>query len=340
MANSTAVKTLLAADIGGTHSRFALFSLDLSVQDPSKSLALLRSVRFGTQTATSTESLMRILADTGLFSATCSSDAVRVDAAVFAIPGPTSLADVSSPPMKGEVCYCPNIEWRMESAVISAALGGIPVRLINDFVANGFACALLSEIVDAVSVLPGEAGPEFPRAVVGGGTGLGHCLILPGEKPAVMGAEGGHAVFPFTGDEEDIARHFRSFLGTERPDGDDVVTGNGLVTLYAYFTGEKLHPNEVPPLAAEHPEMLSVMARFYGRAVCHYVVNTLALGGVFITGGLAANLPQVLAHSEFAAELRERSPMRHILADIPVWHVRNQDVGLWGAAACASFLVE
>jgi glucokinase len=90
---------------------------------------------------------------------------------------------------------------------------------------------------------------------------------------------------------------------------------------------------------AKHPEALAAMARFYGQAVCHYMVNTLALGGIFITGGLAANLPGLLEHPEFAAELRERNPMRHILAPVPVRHVKNQDVGLWGAAACASMML-
>lgn len=333
-------KTLLVADIGGTHSRFALFSFNPAAPLPLESLALLRSVRFGTKSATSTGNMMRLLADTGLFAATCTSDAASPDAVVFAIPGPTAVADVASPPLQNEICHCPNIEWPMESGMVAAALGGVPVRFINDFVANGFACALLPAIVDAVPVLPGEARAEFPRAVIGGGTGLGHCLILPGEKPLVIGSEGGHAVYPFTGEEADIAQHFRATLGTDRPDGDDVVTGSGLATLYAWFTGEKLHPHDVPQRAAYHPETLAAMARFYGRAVCHYTVSTLALGGIYITGGLAANLPQVLRHPEFAAELRERSPMRHITASVPVLHVQNQDMGLWGAAACASFMVE
>ena len=337
MTNSPSIKTLLAADIGGTHSRFALFSLDLSARAPLESLKLLRNVKFATQSAVNTSDMMRLLADTGLFSPT-GSEPVRVDAAVFAIPGPTSLADVSLPPIQNEVCLCPNIEWPMESEAVSGFLGSVPVRLINDFVANGFACSLLPAVAEAVPVLPGTARPEFPQAVVGGGTGLGHCLILPGERGAVLGSEGGHTVFPFTGEEEEIARYFRKAFGTDRPDGDNVVTGSGLATLYAYYTGEKLHPHEVPARVAEHAEAFAMMARFYGRAVAHYAMNTLALGGVFITGGLAANLPGLLEHPEFAAELRERNPMRHILASIPVWHVRNQDMGLWGAAACASFL--
>lgn len=346
--HAASTKTLLVADIGGTHSRFALFSLDVAARDPAESLTFVRSARFLTQDALNSGDLMRLLAETpgddgGFFLPSSPRGSLpgpaRVDAAVFAIPGPTSVADPSLPPARDEVCYCPNIAWPFEAAVISASLGGVPVRFINDFVANGFACALLPALMDAVPVLPGDARPEFPRAVVGGGTGLGHCLILPGEKPAVLGSESGHTIFPFIGEEEGIARYFRKTLGTDRPDGDDVVAGTGLATLYAYYTGEKLHPCEVPARVAAHPEALAVMARFYGRAIGHYVLSTLALGGVFVTGGLAANLPVLLEHPEFSAELRERTLMRRILAPVPVWHVRNQDAGLWGAAAYASLMV-
>ncbi|CAK7047120.1 MAG: Glucokinase [Desulfovibrio sp.] len=343
MSGSPYVKTLLAADIGGTHSRFAIFTLDASAPAPLQTLTLVRSVRFATTSANSTAALMRLLAEApgsdGGFFTPASSAPVYPDAAVFAIPGPTAVADVSLPPLPDEECYCPNIAWPLQLAPVIEALHDAPVRFINDFVANGFACALLPAVTEPVEILPGESLPHFPRAVVGGGSGLGHCLILPGEKPIVLGAEAGHVVFPFTGEEEDIARHFRETLGTQRPDGDDVVTGGGLATLCAYYTGTRPEPYEAPAIAAKHPAVLGMMARFYGRAVCHYTVNTLALGGVYITGGLAANVPGLLEHPEFAAELRDRSPMKRILAHLPVWHVRNQDAGLWGAAACASMVL-
>lgn len=339
MPQNASVRTILAADIGGTSSRFALFTLNLAAKTPEEGLALVRRVRFPTADSRDTADMMRILAtlpgeDGGYFTP-ASPEPVHVDAAVFGIPGPTTVADPTAPPFPDEVCFCPNITWPMEAASITAALEGAPVRLINDFVANGFACALLPRLIDAVSVLEGEGKPGFPSAVVGGGTGLGHCLVLPGDPPIVLGSEGGHAAFAFTSEEEDIARCMAAASGG-RSTGDTTVTGSGLARLYACCTGESLHPHDVPPLAVEHPEVLALAARFYGRAVCHYMVITLALGGVFITGGLAANMPQVLTHPEFAAEIRERSPMSRVLQNVPVRHVRNQTAGLWGAAACAA----
>lgn len=343
MADASFIKTILAADIGGTHSRFALFRLDTRAATLFEGLSQIRGTRFATTSVTGTAHMMRVLAESrgadGGFFMPGSSSPVSIDAAVFGIPGPATLADISIEPPDGEVCYCPNVKWPLESAPVIEALGGAPVRFINDFVANGFACAMLPGVIDARVVLPGEDRPRFPKAVIGAGTGLGHCLILPGPVPIVAGSEAGHTLFSFTLDEEDLYRFLVSAHGTDRIDGDMVVAGKGLANLYAYCTGKKVHPHEVPPLAAENERVMELIARLYGRAVQHYILNTLPLGGVFITGGLANSLPGVLTHPAFAAELREKNPMGQSLGAIPVMHVRNTDTGLWGAAACASLLV-
>lgn len=341
--DGTAVKTVLAADIGGTNSRFALFELDSLAEKPLDTMRMVRRVRFPTHSVTDTAHMMRALAestgDDGGFFLPASRRAAHVDASVFAIPGPAPLANISLPPPRGEVCYCPNVSWPLEAEPVVDALEGAPVRFINDFAANGFACALLPGVIDAVTVLEGEARPRFPRAVVGAGTGLGHCLILPGDSPVVVGAEAGHTLFSFTREEEDLYRYLAQIHGTDRLNGDMVVAGSGLANIYAYCTGENVHPHKVSPLAAGNENVMELIARLYGRAVQHYVLNTLPLGGIFITGGLAANLPQVLTLPAFRRELRETNPMGKSLGPIPVMHVRNTDLGLWGAAACASLLL-
>lgn len=337
---NTALRTILAADIGGTHSRFALFTLDTAQPSILSGLVLVRKARLATGDIASSVSMMETLAllpgDDGGYFTPLSPQPERVDSAVLAIPGPTAVADPARPPRGNEAYLCPNMVWTIEAAPVSAGLKGAPVHLINDFVANGFACALLQHLTDAVPVLDGIPKEGFPRAVVGGGTGLGHCLILPGDPPAVLGSEAGHTLFPFTAGEAPLFRHFTEFFQTDRIVGDMVVTGSGLACLYAYCTGEKRRPRDVPALAANNPEVLALAAKLYGRAISHYVLNTLALGGVFVTGGLAGNLPGVLTHPAFAEELRNNKGMRGILEHVPVRHARNQDTGLWGAAACAA----
>lgn len=333
-------QTILAADIGGTHSRFALFHIDASKNLLSGALTLVRKARFATTASGSTADMMRLLAsvsgDDGGYFTPQSREPVAVDAAVFAIPGPTAVADPSFAPPQDEVCFCPNISWPLEAAPVKTALSGAPVRFVNDFVANGFACALLPGVIDAVTVLEGEAKPGFPKAVIGAGTGLGHCLILPGDPVSIAGSEAGHALFPFAPDEIDIALHYAAQYERDEIDNDMAIAGRGLSILYEFCTGEKHPPHKVAPLAALNGAVLALAAKFYGRAVRHYILNTLALGGVFITGGLAANLPGILTHPAFEAEFRKSEAVPAILAHVPVHHVLNHDTGLWGSAAYAA----
>lgn len=349
MAVSAVEKTVLVADIGGTNSRFALFALGATAVNRAEGLCpenfrLIRKARFSTQDSRDTTAMMQRLVETpgddGGFFTPLSPVPAHVDAAVFAIPGPTIVADPAIPAPRDDIRYCPNVPWPFEAATIAASLGNAPVRLINDFVANGFACAFLPRIVDAVTVLEGVEQPGFPRAVIGAGTGLGQCLILPGRPPMLLGSEGGHALFSFMGEEElALANFMAGKIGTPYLDGDMTLAGPALSYIYAFYTGETVHPRDVPPLAAKNAQVLAMAAKLYGRAVRHYAMFTLALGGVFVTGGLAASLPEVLAHPAFVSELKGSETMPQLLASLPVWHVRNGDTGLWGAAACAAYMV-
>ena len=343
MAEADSSKTILAADIGGTSSRFALFHAGRSLADSPAGLQLVRKLKFPTNSCMDSAHLMRILAEStgndGGYFAPASPKPVQIDAAVFAIPGPASVADISITPPEGEICNCPNVKWPLEASPIIEALQGAPIRFINDFAANGLACAMLPHVLDAVTVLAGEEQNHFPSAVIGAGTGLGHCLVLPGKMPVVVGSEAGHTLFPFTSDEENLRRFLADIHGTDRLETEMAMAGDALANIYAYCTGQKVHPHEVSPLAAKNPEVMDLISRFYGRAVQHYILNTLPLGGIYITGGLAANLPEVLTHPAFARELREMNPMGKSLGAIPVRHVRNTSLGLWGAAAYACLLL-
>ena len=348
---TSATHRVLAADIGGTSCRFALFSYERRAEPDARamlqSLTLVRKVVFPTQQNTSTAMMMRTLAslagEDGGYCTPLSPAPEYPSFAVLGVPGPAGVADpAASGPQEpeGGVCRCPNIPWPIAQRDVASALGGVPVRLVNDFVVQGFAAALLPGMLDATPVLAGTADARYPVAVIGAGTGLGHCAVLPGSTPRVLGSEAGHCLFPFEGGEEQAyAKALAAHHGTERIVCDYVVSGGGLASLYAFHTGEKLPPREVPARAAAHPATLAWMARFYGRACRQYVLATRALGGVYIAGGLAANLPEVLLHPAFAQALRGNDAMTHMLETVPVWRIRNQDAGLVGAAVFAVLAV-
>jgi glucokinase len=205
---------ILAADIGGTHSRFALFHLHPG-EGGILSLALERRVVFRThEHKNATELLSRLRHDADE-PALLGPDAPPLLAAVLAIPAPTGGKDPFAAPDRDECCPCPNIPWPIRWAEAKAALGTDALRLTNDFAAQGFACGALPQALDALAVLPGTPVPGAPVALMGAGTGFGQCLILPGPSPAVFPSEGGHSLFPFAGAEE---FRYAAFVRATRPD--------------------------------------------------------------------------------------------------------------------------
>jgi glucokinase len=316
---------LLAADIGGTNSRFALFE----VKDSPAALPDLELVR---------ELWLPTARYNGF--ADLARDLQLPDGSPFVPPG-TPLASLGiAGPVRDGACEPPNISWTIRTDEAAAVLDIPAVLLVNDFVAQGYACllaALKIQMRTALEIAELYAGKKSgaPYALVGAGSGCGKALVLP-EARMVLPSEGGHAEFPLRKDEEAFANLLRDSLG-ESITVDMVASGDGLRLLFALHCGEYLPPAEIcsrlsPPRTLAEQETLSRFARLYGRVCRNYVLDAMALGGLYVTGGIAMRVP-VLEHPAFLESFRDSPHMAHLLRDVPVFHIRSQRVGLWGAAA-------
>jgi glucokinase len=322
---------ILAADIGGTRSRFAYFDY------AGGELGMGDVVRIPTAEAIGFDDLLdrvRVAApgawarltqqtDTGN-DAPDTPDASVTAFAAFAVAGPVE---------EGARCLPPNIGWHIDLDTTR----GLPCAalLLNDFEAQGWAC-LLPGAQQCLQLLPGKPDATAPVAVVGAGTGLGKCLLLPGTPHRVLPSEGGHATFAFEGRAEaGYAAFAADRLGVGRLIGDDVLSGPGLSLLYAYHHGETLPPHEVAARLTGSDVVVEWFARFYGRTCRDWALHTLARGGVRIAGGVAAANPLLVQHEAFAAAFFDCPTHAHLLRTIPVSLVTNADAGLWGAAVFA-----
>ena len=113
---------------------------------------------------------------------------------------------------------------------------------------------------------------------------------------------------------------------------DTVVSGKGLSLVHQFLTGNKLQPAAVAAELSVGHDSQKWMARFYGRICRNFALQILAFGGVYIAGGVAAKIPDLVMHPEFRKEFRRSETMEHVLAKIPVMLNSNQESGLWGAA--------
>ncbi|AGW13229.1 glucokinase [Megalodesulfovibrio gigas] len=305
---------ILAADIGGTSSRFGCF---LAQGD---ALTLEASLVLPTAGAASFTELVRqaVALQPGL-------DPARMDAAAFAVPGA----------VRGRrTVLLPNITWPAHWDEMQAAVGTARLVLLNDFAAQAHA-VVTPALQDAELLKPGDAYAPGPVAVTGAGTGLGNCALLPLEAGGwtVVPAELGHAPFPFVGREEfDYQAFVMDRLDVGYPIGDHVVSGGGLALLHEFLSGEAVSPPEASARLDSTPRVAEWFARFYGRACRQYALAVVASGGVVVAGGVAAKTPALVRHPAFLQEFLNCPTQRPLLEAMPIRRNENELSGLWGAA--------
>jgi glucokinase len=215
-------------------------------------------------------------------------------------------------------------------------------RLINDFVAQAYACQ--SQVGKSARVIhAGEKEPDGTIGVIGAGTALGKALLhqVSGHGFVALPSEGGHGYFPFTSPRETAFQQFyQKKSGCSHITGNLVVSGRGLHYINWFLTGKELEPEEIAAGFTEDSETLAWAARFYGRICRDFALEVLALGGLYIAGGVAAQNPELITHADFRREFVDSPTMGNLLEKIPIFLIDDQDSGLWGAAFCGQQLLQ
>lgn len=310
---------ILAADIGGTNSRFALFDDtggDLNIED---------SIWLETHGATTFPELLE-----QLWASKFCARPGDFKSAALAVAGAVR---------HGVECpYLPNAPWGVDLREVD--LGCPKACLINDFAAQAFACRTHA-IDDAVVLQPGEADDAAVIGVIGAGTGLGYSALIPDDAGwAALPSEGGHMAFPFTSQEEFRYGEFnRKEAGRNWAEGDSVVTGLGLKLLHKYLTGNDLSPRQVSEQLSPESETLKWYARFYGRACRDWAIALMCEGGLFIAGGIAAKNPMLVTVPEFLDEFHNSHVYQDFLHSVPIKLNTNEESGLLGAGFYARQLL-
>jgi glucokinase len=321
---------LLAADIGGTKTRFGLFQR-----------AHGRPQRIATRTYLTNDyrSFSEIL------------DAFTRDVkAPFVVD--SAAAGVAGPVVDG-TARLTNIEWDVSAAEIAAQLSTSRVRLLNDLEAMALGATVLSP-EEVFRLQAGVAREDGNASVIAAGTGLGEAYLhrVNGRLRPVA-SEGGHADFAARTDREiELVRMLRRMYG--RAEVEHVLSGPGLLNLHRFtHDGQDCAairgldvvsaPAGVSKAALEGRcpscvEALSIFVEAYGAAAGNLALRGVATSGVFVGGGIAPRILPALQDGRFIEAFRAKGSMSDLVANIPVNVILMPEAGLLGAAVAAQEL--
>jgi glucokinase len=262
--------------------------------------------------------------------------------------------DVAGPVVDGRA-QLTNLPWEVSAEALRQELNLEDVWVINDLAAMAHAIALLRP-GDLHALDAGRPVERGALAVIAPGTGLGEAfLVWDGSAYRPYPSEGGHVDFaPATASQAELLGYLQERF--EHVSYELVCSGRGISHLYDFYR-DRAHAPESPELAAQmealddrtpliiegalrHPApdplcaaALKAFVSILGAEAGNLALKVLATGGVFIGGGIAPRILQMLEDSQFLTAFRHKGRFAKMLSRVPVHVITFDDVALIGAAS-------
>lgn len=329
---------ILAGDVGGTKVHLALYNFEGGRLKP------IRDQKFpAAEFAKLDDVVHRFLAEEDGHPAAAVGD---IAAACFGCPGPVRDGRLK----------LTNLPWTLDARDLRTSLGIEHLFLINDLEANGYGIPELA--ADALHVLhDGDASAVGHRGLVSAGTGLGEALLIWDglHRHVPTASEGGHCDFAARNDREVALLQYLRRTLKGRVSFERVVSGLGIKNVYAFLRDDQ--KMEEPAwlkerMAAEDPnaviggcaedgsselcfETMQMFASAYGAEAGNVALKVLAMGGVYLGGGIAPKILKTLENGAFTEAFLDKGRMAPILQAIPVRVILDDTCALLGAAAYA-----
>jgi glucokinase len=262
-------------------------------------------------------------------------------------------------PVKDGRVQVTNLPWVVDAAALQAELHFQQVSLLNDLEANAFGIATLRSN-ELVSINPeGDPTQVGNRALIAAGTGLGEAgLMWDGVAHRPFSSEGGHSSFA---PNDSIGDELLVFLRKElhgHVSWERVLSGLGMRNLYRFFRQRSGQPEPAwlteqlaagdlaavvtqAGLAAKDPvcvDAVDCFIRNYGAEAGNLGLKMLALGGIYIGGGIAPKMMAKMQSPVFLDAFNHKGRMSPLLRSTPVYVIMNDKTALQGAAWFAAHM--
>jgi len=320
---------VIAGDIGGTKTLLAQF------QVRERGLEQVSEVSYPSARYASLQDILEA------FFAERPSDARY---AAFGIAGPVA----------GRRVRTTNLPWLIDADDLESVLGLARVTLLNDLEATAQGVFELGE--DSFRILnAGVAEARGNVAVIAAGTGLGEAgAYWDGERHRPFATEGGHAGFA---PEDNLQRALLAFVASryERVSWERVLSGTAMRDLFDFVVEhagirpgpgiyEEMEQGDAAAVitraasedrCAACKRTLDLFVRLYGSETGNLGLKMMALGGIYIGGGIAPRIADRLAGRGFMESFLAKGRMRPLVEAMPVRIILNDRAALLGAARAA-----
>jgi glucokinase len=325
---------VLAADVGGTKTWLAIFRAGGS--DAAAPLTLQRAAKYSSPDAVGLDQLITEF---------LKEERDPVDYACFGLPGPVS----------GSHAKLVNLPWEVDARALAERFGFRGAFLINDLVANAYGIGELAP-EDFAVLHPGDPAASGNMAVISPGTGLGEAGIFwDGRKHTPFACEGGHCDFA-PRNETELALLGHLLASHDHVSVERLLSGSmGIPNIYQFLrdTGRETETPAVAELlktgdpgtiisqaaaAGTCPlceRTMQTFASILGAEAGNLALKTMATGGVFIGGGIAAKTLPLLRQPPLLEAFFAKGRLGDFMRNIPLRVILNDRAALLGAARYA-----
>lgn len=335
---------VMGVDIGGTHTNIGIAGVNKHKQ----SVELLFSHHFETKKLSS---VIPAIKETYNYSKH------QFDIEInFMCIGAAGVVDT-----KKNSAQLTNVSWNIDAKKIREQTEISNVFIINDFQILGFGIHLLDENNenDVFKIQTGKTQTPHPtKAVIGAGSGLGKSILIYDEEANIyvpLASEGGHADIPtYTEEERNLLHFIQTKTTISYPiNYEHILSGKGIEFIYSYlhkrdefketeYTKKIDESTQKTLLISKYKnrdetcrKTFELFIKFYARCAKNFALDTMALGGIYLAGGIAMKNQDIFHTDLFAKEFQNAFRRSKLLASIPVYLVLDYDISLTGACFAA-----
>lgn len=317
---------ILAGDVGGTKCNLALFA------EKDGELEVVFRERFASKEFAQFDLIIREFTRR----AAPHLEQGKIRAAGFGVAGPVINNRI----------HATNLPWVVDAGNLAEEVGVKSIVLVNDLGATGHSLEHLPP-EDFCVLNPGKPVPGATRALLAAGTGLGEGILFwEGTRYKVVPSEGGHSDYaPRTDQQIELLK----FMRHRHPQvsWELILSGRGFRTLHEFIAPSVKHPIFEDPDADPAPfitksgldrscpicvEVLDLWTSIYGAEAGNLALKVLALGGLYVAGGIAVKILPKMKDGTFFNSFKDKWQFSTMLSDVPVSIVLNESAPLIGAA--------